>query len=101
MICPHFKTFIRDQVNSIAPFFSSVAIMMPLPYFCELIIKIPYFNEKFKFIKITLDSLHEVRSEKIMFYSHQDILHYLSKCYVKGTAISRQKAVLEQYLKAR
>jgi len=64
VICPHFRTFIRDQVNYVAPFIDNVVIMVPFPYFCELVVKVPYFNRKFTFAKIIIDSLYDLKLEK-------------------------------------
>jgi glycosyltransferase involved in cell wall biosynthesis len=63
VICPHFRTFIRDQVNYLAPFFDNIVIIIPFPYFYELVIKVPYFNKKFIYTKIMVDSLYELKSE--------------------------------------
>jgi len=64
VICPHFKTFIKDQVNYVAPLLDNVVIIMPLPYFYELVIKLPLFNRKFTFAKITINSLYDLKLEK-------------------------------------
>jgi len=64
VICSHLRTFIRDQVNYVAPFLDNVVIVMPFPYFYELVIKLPLFNRKFTFAKIAIDSLYDLKLEK-------------------------------------
>lgn len=56
LIAPHFKTFIYDQALPIRSYFNSMTILMPLPYFTNIALKIPYFKRYFQFLKLAAES---------------------------------------------
>lgn len=60
LITPHFKVFIRDQVNLIKSHFNSVTLLMPSPYFSNLALALPYLSRHFRFLRFTLESCTEM-----------------------------------------
>jgi glycosyltransferase involved in cell wall biosynthesis len=56
LIAPHFKTFIREQTIHVRPFFNSVDVIIPIPYFSKLTTNIPYVKRYFKFLKVIVES---------------------------------------------
>jgi len=60
LIVPHFKVFIRDQATLIRPYFSSMTVLMPIPFFSTLALKLPFVNRNFDFLKSAVESRNEL-----------------------------------------
>jgi glycosyltransferase involved in cell wall biosynthesis len=60
LIVPHLKVFIRDQATFLRPCFSNVTILMPVPYFSNLTLKLPYIEKHFRFLKLGVESRDEL-----------------------------------------
>lgn len=61
VISPHFRLFIKDQVISVSRFFAKVTVLVPQPFFPKLLINVPFFNNKFPFLKSAAESCNEVK----------------------------------------
>jgi hypothetical protein len=51
LIVPHFKVFIKDQVNIIKPYVKEVTILMPIPMFSHMVLKVPYLERHYRFLR--------------------------------------------------
>ena len=63
LIVPHFKVFIRDQAVLIGPCFKNMTVLMPIPYFSSLALKLPYFKKYFGFLKMAAESQNELTKD--------------------------------------
>lgn len=65
MISPHFKLFIREQVTSIAQYFSKVTVVVPRPCFPNFFLNVAFLNDKLPFLKNALESCKQANSDQI------------------------------------
>jgi len=63
LIVPHFKVFIRDQATLIRSYFDSMTVLMPIPYFSSLVLKLPYIKRYFRFLKLAVESRNELAQD--------------------------------------
>jgi glycosyltransferase involved in cell wall biosynthesis len=69
LISPHFQTFVRTQALFAKPFLNDVCIVIPLPYFSKLTLKLPYISRYFKFLKITSEA-NEISTQCKLLFSN-------------------------------
>lgn len=63
LVVPHFKVFIRDQVALIRPYFNNVTVLMPIPRFSGLALKLPVLKSYFGFLRLAEESRHELAED--------------------------------------
>lgn len=60
LIVPHLKAFIGDQAALIEPYFRSMTVLMPIPFFSTLALRLPFVNRNFDFLKNAVESHNEL-----------------------------------------
>jgi len=63
LIVPHFKVFIRDQAVFIRPYLNNMTVLMPIPYFSGLVLKLPYIKKHFGFLEFAEESRNELTQD--------------------------------------
>ena len=63
LIVPHFKVFIKDQAILIRPYLNSMTVLMPIPYFSSLALKIPHLKRHFGFLELAEESRIELAQD--------------------------------------
>lgn len=66
LIVPHFKVFIHDQATLIEPYFKKMLVLMPIPYFSSVALKLPYMKRYFRFLKLALESKSELTHDSLL-----------------------------------
>jgi len=61
LIVPHFKVFIKDQVTNIKPYVKEVTILMPTPSFSRIVLKLPYLERYFRFLRLAAESYNDLQ----------------------------------------
>jgi glycosyltransferase involved in cell wall biosynthesis len=56
VLAPHFRTFIKDQIVPLAPFFNRITTMIPIPYFAKIAVSLPIVGNQFDFVRPALAS---------------------------------------------
>jgi len=60
LVVPHFKVFIRDQSVFIRPYFKDIVILMPIPHFSSLVLRLPHISRYFESLRLAVESSTEV-----------------------------------------
>ena len=60
-IVPHFKAFIRDQVNYVKPYIRGVTILMPTALFSHVVLRLPYLERYFRSLRLTVESYSDLQ----------------------------------------
>jgi len=66
LIVPHFKVFIKDQVINIKPYVKEVTILMPMPLFSCIALKLPYLERYFRFLRLKVESFNDLRNYRYL-----------------------------------
>lgn len=61
LIAPHFKTFIREQATLIRPFLNDMYVLIPMPYFSNVALHLPYLRRHFGFLRVITESNEDMR----------------------------------------
>jgi glycosyltransferase involved in cell wall biosynthesis len=61
-IVPHFKVFIKDQVTYIKPYVKEATILMPMPLFSRIVLKLPYLERHFRFLQLAVESCNDLQN---------------------------------------
>jgi glycosyltransferase involved in cell wall biosynthesis len=61
LVAPHFKVFIKDQVTNIKPYVKEVTILMPTPSFSRIVLKLPYLERHFRFLRLATESYNDLQ----------------------------------------
>ena len=72
VIAPHFRVFIRDQIMRLSDYFENLNVLIPIPYFSEVIRQVPYFGDNFSFLDWSIkDPEHEknIKIDPIRFFT--------------------------------
>jgi glycosyltransferase involved in cell wall biosynthesis len=56
LVVPHFRVFIKDQALLIKSYFNNMTVLMPTPYFSNIVFKLPYVGRYFRFLEFNVDS---------------------------------------------
>lgn len=62
LIVPHFKVFIKDQVTYIKPYVKEATILMPMPLFSRIVLKLPYLERHFRFLQLAVESCNDLQN---------------------------------------
>lgn len=63
LIVPHFRVFLRDQATLIRPYFNNMTVLMPIPYFSSLALRLPHLKKYFEFLKLAVESRNELAQD--------------------------------------
>jgi len=64
LIAPHFRVFIKDQVVNIKPYVKEVIVLMPKALFSSVVLKLPYLQRHFRFLRLAVESCDDLGGYK-------------------------------------
>jgi glycosyltransferase involved in cell wall biosynthesis len=66
LIVPHIEVFIEDQANLIRPYFNDMTVLMPMPYFSSIALKLPLVKRRFRFLQLSEKSNNKYQKNYTM-----------------------------------